>query len=137
MPIALIFGWSTPSTTAHTASLVVNSLSDTTGPDSNCTLREAIQNANDDALTNADCVAGSGVDTITFNVSGTIAPGSALPNIADVDGLTIDGEGQTVTIDGGDAVGVLYIATGASLVLNNLTIANGNRALGGGIYNSG
>jgi CSLREA domain-containing protein len=122
------------------SAITVNSTDDTTvAGDGSCTLREAIQNANDDALTNADCVVGSGADTITFSVSGTITLGSTLPNIADAAGLTMDGTGQTVTISGGNAVRVLMVDAIASLTLNNLTIANGNVAedSGGGIYNSG
>jgi len=97
-------------TPAHAAGIVVNSLLDIPAVDSNCTLREAIQNANDDALTNADClVAGSGADTITFSVSGTIPLSSALPNITDVAGLAVDGAGQTVTISGGHIVQVFLV----------------------------
>ena len=66
-------------TNVRADSLTVNSLADTVAIDGNCTLREAIQNANNDAATNADCAAGSGADTITFSVSGTITLGSILP----------------------------------------------------------
>jgi hypothetical protein len=38
--------------------------------DDTCSWDEAIQNANDDAQTNADCEAGSGTDTIAFNLNG-------------------------------------------------------------------
>ena len=84
-------------TPAHAAGLVVNSLSDTTAHDGICTLREAITNANNNLATNADCAAGSGADTITFSVSGTILLFSPL-NVTDAAGLTIDGTGHTVTI---------------------------------------
>ena len=122
---------------AHAAGIVINSLLDATAVDGNCTLREAIQNANNNVATNADCVAGSGADTITFSVSGAITLGSALPSIGDATGLAMDGTGQTVTISGNNAVRVMVIDVGASLTLNNLTIANGNEANGGGIFNNG
>jgi CSLREA domain-containing protein len=133
--ITLIFSLIVPSTIANAVSPTVNSLADTIAVDGMCTLREAIQNANHNAATNADCAAGSGADTITFSVSGTITLGSALPTINDPAGLTLDGTGQTVTISGGSAVRVLY--AGDSLTLNNMTIANGyatNGTVGGGIY---
>jgi CSLREA domain-containing protein len=125
------------------ASLVVDTLNDdTTAGDGLCTLREAIMAANADADFQ-DCT-GSGLygdDTITFSVTGTIALDSLLPPITDADGLTIDGAGETVTISGGDAVGVLRVNAGAVLTIQNLTIADGAGAAdcgtpcGGAIFN--
>jgi CSLREA domain-containing protein len=133
--IALILILITPSAIADSASLTVNSLADTRAVDGNCTLREAIENANNNAATNVDCTAGNGADTITFSVSGTITLSSALPTIRDAAGLTIDGTGQTVTISGANAMRVLY--AGNTLILNHLTIANGYSTggyVGGGVY---
>jgi CSLREA domain-containing protein len=118
------------------AGIIVNSLLDTTAVDTFCTLREAIENANNNAATNADCTAGSGADTITFSISGTIALGSTLPNIADGAGLTIDGTGHLVTLSGGDAVRVMSV-NDVPLTLDHLTIADGSSANAGGIYNLG
>lgn len=90
------------------ASLIeVNSTADTTvASDGNCTLREAILNANNDTdSTGGDCVAGSGADTINFNFTSgadfinatkdgyTIAPTTPLPSIQEQ--VTIDGFSQT------------------------------------------
>ena len=91
-----------------------------------CTLREAINAAN--AL--------AGANTITFSVGGTITLASTLPDITDAAGLTMDGTGQTLTISGNNAVRVMQVGAGASLTLNDLTIANGTGS-GGGIANSG
>lgn len=107
-----------------------------------CTLREAINNANAASDTSSgDCVAGTGTDTILFSVSGTITLGSTLPAIANSSpgSLTIDGTGQTVTVDGASTYRALVIDVGAILTVNDLTIANGNAsgADGGGIENSG
>lgn len=136
--ITLIFSLLIPTTITHAASLTVDSLADIIAADGECTLREAIQNANNNAATNVDCTAGSGADTITFSVSGTITLGSVLPSIADAAGLTMDGTGQTVTISGNNLVSVVAVGNLASLTLNNLTIANGNtRIYGGGIENHG
>ncbi len=90
-------------------------------------LRQAITDAN----------AAAGADTITFSVSGTILLDSTLPHITDADGLTMDGTGQTVIISGKHAVQVAIVDAGASLTLNNLTIANGEYTIGSGILNSG
>jgi CSLREA domain-containing protein len=125
----------TPARAAST--ITVNSLADTVAVDGYCTLREAIQNASNHAAINADCAAGSGGDTINFSVSGTITLGSRLPDPYDAGELTIDGTGQTVTINGNHAV---QVATGGSLLtLNNLTIANGYvpAGSGGAISSSG
>jgi CSLREA domain-containing protein len=61
--IALIL---TPASAAPEATITVNSTADNdTSGDGACTLREAIDNANDDAdTTGGDCIAGSGADTI-------------------------------------------------------------------------
>ena len=81
--ITLIVNLLTFSTIAHAATLTVNSLADTKEVDGSCTLREAIENANDNTATNADCATGSGTDTITFSVSGTITLGdSALSQVS-------------------------------------------------------
>jgi CSLREA domain-containing protein len=134
----LIFSLLTPPTIAHATSLTVNSLADTKVIDGSCTLREAVENANKNAATNVDCAAGSGADTITFSVSGTITLGSSLPSIADAAGLTIDGTGQAVTISGNNLVSVAGVQSIASLTLNNLTLANGKTGIyGGAIENYG
>ena len=108
-------------TPVHAATFIVTNLNDS-GAGS---LRQAI----------ADADAAVGTDTITFSVSGTIMLESRLAYIHDPAGLTIDGSGQTVTIDGG-GYQVLYVVSGASLTLEHLTITNGHTVLyGGGIWN--
>jgi CSLREA domain-containing protein len=117
---------------------VNTTLDETTSGDGLCSLREAITNANDNGQTYSDCAPGSGDDTITFSVSGTITLGSTLPAIASGMGaLTIDGSGQTNTISGNNLVGVFFINSGAILTLQNITIANGRGEMGGGVLNIG
>ncbi|HXZ89003.1 MAG TPA: CSLREA domain-containing protein, partial [Candidatus Binataceae bacterium] len=118
-----------------TGIITVNTLNDETTPgDGDCSLREAINNANAAGdTTGGDCVAGTGNDTIVFSVSGTIALQSTLPAIQN--NLIIDGSGQTVTVDGGGQYGVMVVSSSGTLVLANLTIADGNATYGGGIYN--
>ncbi len=91
-------------------------------------LRQAISDAN----------ASVGEDTINFDpsLSGqTITLGSEL-RITDSAGLIIDGASANITVSGNNAVRVFDVI-GAKLTLNNLTVANGRGASGGGIYNNG
>ena len=123
--------------------ITVNNTTDPVSTSSNgyCTLREAINNANAKTDTSGgDCTAGTGTQTIVFSVSGTItlAQGT-LPSIANiVDTVTIDGTGQTITIDGAGLHQVLSVDSSATLNLNNLTIADGSSAGdGGGVLSLG
>jgi hypothetical protein len=105
-------------------------------------LREAIQNANDNAQTFPDCEAGSdaGQDTILFALGkkATIGLNSELPTITDDSGLTIDGQKAKITVSGKDAVRVVLVFSGAEFNLRNLTVADGKAASGGGgIANNG
>lgn len=114
----------------YAANYIVNTLADnTTAGDGLCTLREAIQSANNAG--NGDCGANSSADdTITFSVSGTITLGATLPNIVSGQGtLTIDGNG-VITLSGN--VQAIRVNQGANLTLQNLTISN---TTGGAIYN--
>ncbi|MEJ5223832.1 MAG: CSLREA domain-containing protein, partial [Anaerolineales bacterium] len=124
---------------AYAAGYVVDSLADNnTASDGFCTLREAIESANNAG--NGDCGANSAADdAITFSVSGTITLGSSLPTIVSGQGtLTIDGGGN-ITVSGNNLYRVMQVNSGADLTLQNLTIANGNAGLGsgGGIVNNG
>jgi CSLREA domain-containing protein len=131
---------------AHAATITVTSISDeSTSSDGLCSLREAINNSNTASdTTGGYCTAGTGTDTINFNISGTnrtITVGSVvnmpLPVISST--LTINGSGQNIIIDGGGSYQVLVVASGATLNLNGLTIQNGYIANnpGGAIQNSG
>src|SRR5205809_2218383 len=137
-------GWSPSASAAPSTGIVVNSLADgAPANDGNCTLREAITNANNNNQSGStDCAAGNGADSITFSVSGTIVVSPTLPAIND--GLTIDGSGQSITISGNNAVRVMQVNNiGQSVTLNGLTIAYGRGEVcggfycGGGIYNAG
>ena len=103
-----------------------------------CSLREAIANANQNAQPQLDCAAGSGNDTIVFAAGvGTIRLGSALPDLSDSAGLTIDGGGH-VTVSGNHAVRVFNLLAGGLLILRNITVANGHSTDGGGgVSNAG
>lgn len=132
----LIFSLSLPIHINHLTSLSVNSLADSVAADGQCTLREAIQNTNNNAATNPDCPAGSGADMITFSISGTISLASALPNITDTAGLTIDAANQIVTISGNNLVNIFYVHTSVPLTLNQITIADGRSSTYGAAIDS-
>src|SRR5208283_2281390 len=90
--------------------------------------------------TGGDCWVPTGTtDDITFSVTGTITLSSSLPTIqqTSLTLVTIDGTGQSITISGHSLYEILYVNSGATLTLNDLTIENGNSFLGGGVFNDG
>ena len=114
--------------TAHCAHLVVATLADEQSANAECSLREAIINANNNNQSGSpDCPAGSAAedDLITSSVSGTISLTSALPDITDSFGITIVGGGE-LTISGDNAVPIALVASGATLNVQNLVLANGS-----------
>jgi hypothetical protein len=125
----LLAGSATFPSPVHADSVItVATNADTIAVDGLCSLREAIENANNDALTYNDCVPGSGNDTIQFNDglgTSTIILGSSLPTITDLEGLTINGGGD-ITISGADLYTILFITTDVPLTLSNLTFADGD-----------
>ncbi len=118
-----------------------------------CSLREAIANANQDNGAQADCVAGNGADVITFDASlnGTavqlsIAGTGEDANLSgDLDitaDLTITGNGAANTvIDAGAIDRVFHVRGAVTVTMEGVTVQNGYTAvlgdLGGGIYNQG
>ena len=128
-----------PARAARAASLTVNSAADTAANDGQCTLREAITNANgDDQSGSTDCAAGSGPDTITFSlpINSTITLSSSLPAISST--LTIDGStAPGLTVSGGGMAGrrPFTIFSGAVVTITRITIA---QAIGmSAIFNQG
>ena len=89
------------------------------------------------------CTAGTGTDTIEFSVTGTITLTSELPAITNTSpgSLTIDGSGQSITVDGAHSFQIFSVNSGATLNLQFLTIEDGSvtsiLAAGGGISNHG
>jgi hypothetical protein len=77
--------------------------------------------------------AGAG-STIKFRVGGTITLASTITLSKSV---TIDGGRQPVTISGGGSVQVFTVSSGVTATLQNLAIANGQSANGGGVKNNG
>ena len=110
----------------------------TAPPNGACSLREAIENVNDPGVdhTGGDCSTDFGSHLIEFQVSGTITLGNSLPAITGT--ATIDGTGQSVSVDGASLYLVLTVNGSAALTINDLTIAHGSGGLyGGGVYSDG
>jgi hypothetical protein len=118
--------------------------------DGQCSLIEAIVNANNDAATYPDCAAGSGADTIVLPTSAnltlsavdntTFLPGGprGLPGITSR--ITIEGNGATIARQGNaPAFGLMYVARGADLTLQRVTLSGGSAPVcgGGAISNAG
>jgi uncharacterized repeat protein (TIGR01451 family)/CSLREA domain-containing protein len=124
---------------ASAAVITVNTNADTIAVDTKCSLREAIQNANDNAATNTDCVAGvAGLDTIQFalaNPSTITLGGTELPIITD--DLTITGPGvAALTITGNNLSRIFDIENTSAYLpidvgIGHLTITGGNSITSG------
>ncbi|NJO18217.1 MAG: CSLREA domain-containing protein [Thioploca sp.] len=126
---------------ASAATITVNSTDDTIDNDGQCTLREAIENANNGSdTTNGDCIAGSitGNDIIYFAINGVINLKSELIVNSNID---FEGPGaDKLTISGQKSTRVFSIGNEGHVVVSfyGVTIAEGfagNNSNGGGIYN--
>ncbi|MGB2962659.1 MAG: choice-of-anchor Q domain-containing protein [Anaerolineales bacterium] len=141
---------------ARAAAIIVNSSNDNkTAGDGECTLREAITNANNNSdTTSGDCASGdSGVDTITFDpaineipivLSGAAGEDiNASGDLDTLDGgdLTIQGNGEGNTIiEGGGIDRIFHICPagcGNTVTLIDMTVQHGSATNGGGINNNG
>ena len=76
----------------------------------------------------------AGGGTVTFACAGTIKLTSTITNAVNT---TLDASGRQITISGGNAVRVFYIATNTTFTLVNLAVADGNAVRGAGIFNEG
>jgi hypothetical protein len=114
---------SLPAPVARAATYNVSNTNDSGGG----SLRQAITDANNNP----------GPDTITFSTSGTITLGSSLPSISG--NLTIIGPGAAqLTISGAGSFQPFDIASGVTVAISDLTIANGSYSGdGGAIFNEG
>ncbi|MGE0132541.1 MAG: Ig-like domain-containing protein [Blastocatellales bacterium] len=141
--------------------IMVTTTANTIAADGQCSLREAIINANNDAATHADCAAGSGADTIALAAGATYTLSTrdnteygfnGLPAITSQ--ITIEGNGATITRGGSVTFRLFYIASSGNLTLQNLILSNGlakggdggsalsgggggGAGLGGAVFNQG
>jgi CSLREA domain-containing protein len=138
------------------ASIVVNSNADIFSDDGQCTLREAIYNANNGIQlysSAGECAAGShGADTITFANNYIITLNSEYKQLDISSELIITGTGSAYTIIQASecnpvtlepsgctpaTYGVLEVKASGNLTLEGVTVRHGNRYSGGGIENWG
>ena len=118
--------------TLAAATIAVDTLADNEAADGLCSLREAIQAANDD-LPFLGCSAGEDHDLVTLELTGTIALTSDLPDITR--NLTLAGPASgTLNLNGGDHRMLVMngAPNGKTLRIERLTIRNGLNAAGGG-----
>jgi hypothetical protein len=127
---------------AMPATIVVDGTDSTIADDGVCSLREAINNANDDAPTHDDCASGSGADTLELKGDVVLTEldnnDRGLPLIAT--DITIEGGGFTVSRDeAAPDFGILKVVLpDGSLTLADTTVSNGATAdFGGGVWNNG
>jgi len=129
-------------TPAQAATLSVNSTADVVSNNGQCTLREAIINANgNDQAGSTDCAAGSGDDVIRFSVTGVIRLQAELPPVLSGGGaVTLEGpeesdlvriSGDSDDVDPGN-VRIITVGNAADLFIERLTIEEGSGAGNGG-----
>ena len=105
------------------ATITVNTPADSDADDAYCSLREALIAANTDTAYHG-CAAGSGDDTITFSVSGTITLTSALPDITS--NININGPGlSALAVSGDGKYRVFDVTSPVTTTLQNLTVRDG------------
>ncbi|MBK8900040.1 MAG: beta-propeller fold lactonase family protein [Anaerolineaceae bacterium] len=121
-------------------SLTVNTLTDKpiddpTIDDGLCSLREAVEAANNNAAVSlnngADCPAGSGADTITFSVSGAITFVEPMYINSEI---TISGP---IILDGNHAANFFNVSSSGRFTVMNLTMQNGKSGNAGAIQGNG
>ena len=131
------------SSPAWAADITVGTTADEQNTNTQCSLREAIINANGDNQSgSSDCVAGSGDDVINFALPGTAPWTVALNGVLPVLSSNIDIQGPgadrfTVRRDtgvGGNYV-IFDVAGGSVVSVSGMTISDGNASDGGGISN--
>ena len=104
---ALAFSFLLFAPAALAATITVNSLGDALTTNGQCTFREAILNANNNAATWPDCTAGSGADvidlpagTITMAIGGIVEDNGATGDFDVHDSVTINGNPGGTTVNG-------------------------------------
>ncbi len=118
------------------AIITVNSADDDSDLNGNCTLREAIEAANDDIAVDA-CPAGAGNDFIEFDASTDGVPIVLTSELVITEAVGIQGNGQGVTIiDGGDANRIFRMddTSLTEVTLYDMTLQNASGGNGGAIY---
>jgi len=117
---------------SQAASININSLADTSGSSSICTLRDAIASANADKAVGG-CSAGSGSDTLLLSSDlsrQTLSLTSELPTVTS--SVTVDGKGNNITISGGNQHRIMSVDNGDLTLKDKLRLENGHASDSGG-----
>jgi len=118
--LLFVVGFVSTPVVARAATITVTIETNDTTNGNGCSLREAIENANNDAQTHPDCAAGTlGLDTIVFGGSVNTINSTAVMSINE--DLLITGP---VIIDGGSAARIFTIASSADVTLTLTTLQN-------------
>jgi len=136
------------SSPAWADTITVNTTADEQNTNTQCSLREAIINANaDNQSGSSDCAAGSGADVINIRVSGTVNLSGVLPDLSSNIEIKGPGAGQfTVRRNSGGNYRIFSVTGDTTVVtISGMTISNGNidpgtapgSTEGGGIFNGG
>jgi hypothetical protein len=129
----------------HAATITVNTtIPKINSSDGLCSLIEAIINANDDAATHSDCVAGSGADVIQLPAAATITVANTFTHYYGATGLptitseiTIEGNGGKIAGKKGASFRLIAVESSGDLTLSNVTVSGGSQNHGGAIFNYG
>lgn len=129
------------------ATITVTTTDPDVAQDGQCSLIEAIMNANTDEATHADCTAGSGADVIELADSATYVLDQVLVNYSGPNGLplvsseiTIEGNGSTIErAAAAPQLRLLGVTPLGVLELRDLTLRNGDAGgeFGGALYSRG
>jgi len=129
------------------ATIPVTTINPVVAADGQCSLIEAIDNANADAATHADCPAGSGTDVIELAPSATYVLNEVNvlhygPNGLPIIGSNVTIEGRNSTIrraPGSPAFRLLQVNSSGTLFLRDLTLQGGDcgpTSCGGALLNA-
>ena len=131
---------------ATAATITVTTNNPNIAADGQCSLIEAIVNANNDAPTHGDCAVGSGADTIVLPANAHVTLSNAygthygspvgLPPIASR--ITIEGNGATIARQGNAPAFGLMAVRGGDLTLQSVILSGGSSlGSGGAVHNYG
>jgi hypothetical protein len=128
---------------AMAATITVTTKDPRVRPDGQCSLIEAIDNANSDAVINADCAAGNGPDTIVLPEKAKVRLRKVYDNTYGSTGLplitspiTIQGNGGRISGQG-NPFRLLAVSTSGDLTLQNVNLTRGSSFNGAGVFNNG
>jgi hypothetical protein len=131
---------------ATAATITVTTSNPNIASDGQCSLIEAIVNANNDVATHPDCPPGSGSDTIVLPANANVVLSNAYASLYDcsiglpliTSRITIEGNGALISRPGNaPAFGLMAVNFPGDLTLQRVTLSGGSSGCGGGVFNSG